>query len=272
MKLEDTYAFAENQLLTALRVAEEAAIPTVERFSANSKKSMTIEGSLSIADDPRYKALPNGHARNAHAVVLAVDLRCSTWYAQHHGPRNTFSLLHTFLPTMEYIVDQTGGVVIGLRGDGLIAGFGLTDVVNDERVFTTEKAERAASSSVRCGKAMVESMESIINPLLEEYDIPADRSAGVGITTGQVVITRIGIENASEVTAYGSCLNQACKNSDGNNQVFIHHSVESLYPTEKGGPVRFSQVRGKHGWFNLSSYPYDIIEGSSAAIRRRLPR
>ncbi|MFK7735172.1 MAG: adenylate/guanylate cyclase domain-containing protein [Pirellulaceae bacterium] len=260
--IEEVREFAESRLQDARDGGESIPFHLVERyqaksFSANRRKEGSIEGSISIVDDPKFSVLKHGTGQLAWAVVLSVDLRHSTWRALEYGAKNTYLTMHTFLPTMEYLIGRSNGTVIGLRGDGLFAGFGITEVEEGRETFTTEIATKAAGDSVKCGRGMVEAIEDVINPLLEEEDIPAAMQIGVGIDSGKVIITRIGLDTANEVTAYGTCVNEACKRSSGNNEVYISAAVNRYYPSSDTGKVRFEFVRNKG--YRVDNYPCDVL-------------
>ena len=265
--IDDVSEFARRKLREAREGSEEIPFHLVERFSAKAMsvrnaKEGSLAASISIVDDPRFAVLKHSMGQLAWAVVLSVDLRNSTWRAMNHGAEATYLTMHTYLPTMEYIVGKAGGKVIGLRGDGLFAGFGITECNEEERVFTSAIASKAASDSVKCGHGMIEAVRDVINPILEDDGVPDGLAVGVGIDTGQVVITRIGLDTANEVTAYGDCVNRACKRCNGNNVVYISRAVVDYYPTSDGGTVKFVSA-GENG-YRLKSFPYDVLSRGRA--------
>lgn len=165
---------------------------------------------LFMANLPRFAAMPHTYGYSGWAAVLSVDLRGSSRRAVRIGPRDTFITMQTYLPTMAYVVGRTGGTVVGLRGDGLFAAFGLTE--GPKRPPRSHRAD-AARDAVNCGAAMLETIDEYIDPGLERYDIEGDLRIGVGIAVGSVVVTRIGWEDAQEVTTY----------SPGQNFGFMKH-------------------------------------------------
>lgn len=261
--IDEVRDFARTKLQEARDGGESIPFHLVERYhakamSANRRKEGSIEASISIVDDPKFSVLKHGTGQLAWAVVLSVDLRNSSSRAIRHGAENTYLTMHTYLPTMEYLIGRSNGKVIGLRGDGLFAGFGITEVEEGRETFTTEIASKAASDSVRCGRGMVEAIEDVINPILEADGIPAGLQIGAGIDSGEVIITRIGLDTANEVTAYGPCVNEACKRANqGYNEVYISSLVNRYYPTSATGKVRFSQISGKG--YRVDRYPYDVL-------------
>jgi class 3 adenylate cyclase len=253
--------FAEEQF----ELANEGA--TVIRFAANAKSISRSEmlaeqyGSITanaLVDNPKYEKLKQGYGKSVWSVVLAVDLRGSTSRAVEIGPKNTYLTMHTFLPTLINLVGSWDGAVVGLRGDGLIAHFGETEVKSGSYTdVSSEVGSRAAQDSVNCGKGMIEAVSEIINPLLESNGIRSDLRIGVGIDCGHSVVTRIGHLAATELTAYGPPVNNACKFSDQQNQIHVRTRVHELYPTGEGGRVKFRPIGGgKSGM--IVAFPPDM--------------
>ena len=198
-----------------------------------------VELSL-LADVPRYSRLPQFYGVKAWAAILSVDLRKSSQRALRIGARNTYITMHALLPTMTVLVEKAEGLIVGLRGDGLIASFGLTELVGTGKELTGEAAGKAVQDAVCCGKAMLEAVDQIINPALEKKRVEGGLQIGVGVDVGEMVVTRIGWGRADDVTAYGHCVNNACKMKPSRD-VLVTHTARRMFPTSGNGRVRFSQ-------------------------------
>ncbi len=275
-KFEDIRAFAEQKLEEAKLGTTEIPFEILERYQATEKsasaKRMSVNARGSITDLPEYKVLEHSTGRAAWAVVLAVDLRHSSSRAMRYGAENTYLTMHTYLPTMARLVKDADGQVIGLRGDGLFAGFGITTLSDTCKDVAPSVGSKAAQDGVTCGKAMIEAIEDVLNPILRAKGIPDGLQIGVGIDVGQVVITRIGLESANEVTGYGPPINRACKELTSKlaNQIRVSDKVKDLFPCSKGGKVKF---RPSTPGFEVV-YPSDMfmLERSSEVLRRGNPR
>jgi len=92
----------------------------------------------------------------------------------------------------------------------------------------------------------------------------------VGVAVGEIVVTRIGLTNANEVTAYGPPVNQACKLSGKIIGIRLTKGAHDVYPTAKGGRVKFEHYDG--GYF--VNFPSDMfmLERDANQIGRRRPR
>lgn len=275
-KFEEIEAFAAQKLQEARRGSAGIPFAILEQYQAVEKSAgstrMSASARGSITDLPEYKVLEHSTGRAAWAVVLAVDLRQSSWRAIHHGAENTFLTMHTYLPTMARLVKDAEGQVIGMRGDGLFAGFGVTTLTGSNSEVAPAVGSKAAQSGVRCGKAMIEAIEDIINPLLKSEGMPDGLQIGVGVDVGNVVITRIGLETANEVTAYGPPINRVCKSLTSNllNCIRVADKVKDLFPSSKGGRVTF---KPSPPGFEVV-YPSDMymLDRSSETLRKKNPR
>jgi class 3 adenylate cyclase len=173
------------------------------------------------------------------------------------GPRNMYIAMHTYLPTMLRIVEEFKGIVVGLRGDGAIACFGLVQAGDDQPRVTSEQAENAVRKACDCGDVMVKAMQKVVNPVLQYGKIMSgDGLIGVGIDVGEIVATRIGIGEAHELTAYGTAVNTCCKRSCGNDLVILTKHAKKMFPKSKGGKTRFRPYLDKPDAFILR-YPAD---------------
>jgi class 3 adenylate cyclase len=173
---------------------------------------------------------------------------------------------------MAYLVGRTSGHIVGYRGDGLIAAFGLD---SSGRNPPDLDLGREVQNAIRCAKGMIEAMDDAVNPVLEDGGVPAGMEIGIGIDAAKAVITNIGLGEAFEITAYGTVVNKAAKLSDcGNAEVVVAHRARHLLPP----------ATNKHNWFRRSirtsdgmrvNYPNDYVmlrrEGQArqSAARRR---
>lgn len=261
VKFDDIKAFAYEQFELAKTGSE--AIKLSLNAETISRNEMVTEryGAFSakaLGDNPDFSSLEMGYGKSVWAVVLAVDLRRSTNREIRIGPKKTHLTMHTYLPTMINLVGQWNGSVVGLRGDGLIAQFGETEIIkNDNTDVDPKTATKAAKQAVRCGKSMIETIDEIINPLLEQNDIESGLAVGVGIHHSNLVVTRIGHLTASELTAYGPAVNKASKFSDRTNQIHLTAAVRDLYPKVKGGRVGFRPVGGGNSGL-VVDFPSDM--------------
>lgn len=269
-KFDEIEEFAKDCMNTAKAAA------TSIQFSRNEKyaKSLLAEsGSIRmslIGDDPDFAELNTGYGMSAWAIILSVDMRGSSNRAIKIGAKGTYLTMHTYLPTMAELVARSDGKIVGLRGDGLFAAFGTTKLIGTGREVTPEASAKAIRSAVDCAHAMHDAVDEIINPLLASEDIDRNVQIGIGIDVGDTVVTRIGLRNANEVTAYGPPVNNACKLTSKTYETIMSPSAKAIYPKSKGGRMGFRQT----GDGFVVSYPPDwvTLERSDNLIGTRRPK
>lgn len=254
-------SFDEFQAFVArnLQIAEEAA--GIIKLSEN-KAYYSREAQL-VADIPRFASMKVGFGVQAWAAILFVDLRNSSARAEEHGARTTYLTMHTYLPAMAFLVGKAKGHIVGFRGDGLFAAFGLDD--NGKNPDNLDEGE-IVRSAIGCAKAMMEAIDDVVEPALVAVDQPGDLRIGVGIDIGKVVITRIGLWEAHETTAYGSCVNKAARYSDrGNAAVVISERARRVYPKSETGRMRFRPHRSGEGFRVVFPSDYRVIRRAAVA-------
>ena len=203
----------------------------VEAMTALTESTKTAGERAMIQDVPRFARLDLGSAANVHCAVLFVDIRGSTRRAKRIGPVDTYFTMHAFLPAMAYVVQEYDGFIVGFRGDGLCAAFGI-----NERGQTAANADdgvvvRLASS---CGQCMIESVDRVVNRCLDRLGVSGDLRIGVG----DVIVTRIGLPLSYDITAYGDAVNNGSKLSDkSDGAVYVSSVAGESWPSSPEGRV-----------------------------------
>ena len=73
----------------------------------------------------------------------------------------------------------------------------------------------------------------MINRILLENKIEWEIDLGVGVAYGDVIVTKIGINEFYDVKAFGDCVNLASKYSDNCNEVKVSKQVKIFGLQEK---------------------------------------
>jgi len=201
------------------------------KMSVFLQKSLLLEktgGAISdrIPSHPSRKLEFEAFIRDRFAVLFA-DMRKSTQRALEIGPENTFLTMHAIIPALIFVVEKYKGSIIDLPGDGVMALFKKNNNIRWEGgkggLLNKE------SLSVRCGQVLLETFDEIVNPILIKDAIPPV-CFGVGIDSGDVIVTKIGTVSTYDIKAIGNCINIASKLSDGDNETRISPAVHSLLP------------------------------------------
>ena len=239
VSIEQVQSFASEQLERAKGFARTIRFSRDKEARSKMLANEAFEIRASIEDDPDFSSLSVSDGISAWTSIMSVDLRDSTKLADQVSAREMYLLIHTLLPTLAYVCERSDGDVMNFRGDGLFAGFGLKKITESEPEPTKQQKLDANRQAVVCGLNLIEAVSDGVEVVLSDDGIEVDLHAGVGIDCGQVTVTRVGWMSAGELTAYGSCVNQACKLSNARDQVVVSSRVTELYPSGAGGKLQF---------------------------------
>jgi class 3 adenylate cyclase len=257
--LADLLEFVNDCADDAVEAANEAGLEKfAEALVENSTKPLRYAKSygLSLVQRDEYKDKAIYFCEKAWASILSVDIRGSIKRALAIGAQDTFITMHVFMRTMIRLVAMAKGVVIGLRGDGLLAAFGRKAFESDDDLrLTLDESDAALLASTSCGDAMVRAVRRVVNPALVKRGVAGDLCIGVGVECGRLVITKIGLLDAYDVTAYGHCVNRAAKisNEKANiDKVIMGRDAKNVFPCKEGGRIK---VRRFGTDMHLVEYP-----------------
>jgi class 3 adenylate cyclase len=147
---------------------------------------------------PEFESLEVGERRTASIVVAFIDLTDFTGRSFWDDETEVVDLAHAVLSGFVETVVNFGGFPLGLRGDGLFAGFGPSD---------PQVASVMALSA--CSFAL-DAVENVVNPRLEQLGI-ARIQARAGLDYGRITFVRSGSPQHSEINPLGFAANFAAK-------------------------------------------------------------
>lgn len=237
--IADLLRIARESFQRAQQSADEIGITANFSESVKVAKARYAKSLNLLSNDPEYKDIQAFNGIQAHAAILSFDLRKSSDRATRLGPKDTFITMHTYMTTMLDLLRLTDAVVVGLRGDGAIAAFQLQRMTDPDTRVDTDLISKGVGKACSCGDAMIHATNKVVNKVLAEGGIDGSLIMGVGIDQGYIVATNIGLGGARDLTAYGHCVNRACKISDGNNIVKLTKAAKAAYPNEEGGGTSF---------------------------------
>jgi adenylate cyclase len=129
----------------------------------------------------------------ADASVVFVDLVGSTAMAEVLPPDDVVRTLNDFFDVVVRAVDGQGGWVNKFEGDGALCIFGVPGTQPDHAA----RALRAARSLSQALEDLAESHPGL--------------TAGIGVSSGQVVAGNVGTEARYEYTLIGTAVNEASR-------------------------------------------------------------
>ena len=147
---------------------------------------------------PDYETLDIGERRTAPMVAVFLDLTNFTGRTFWDDQDEVVDLAHAVLSGFIEVVTLFGGHPLGLRGDGLFAGFspGRPDITG-------------AMALAACAFAL-DGVENEVNPWLDERGI-ARVQARAGLDYGDTTFVRSGSRERSEINPLGFAANFAAK-------------------------------------------------------------
>lgn len=148
---------------------------------------------------PQFADLELGEQRSAQIASVFLDLSKFTWRSFWEEPEESARLAHAVMTGFALVVNELGGHVLGLRGDGMYAAFGPTRV----------DAVSAAVAGLAAAVAL-NAVETGLNPQLRARGIDPV-VARAGIDFGRLAFIRSGTANQNEVNVIGFSANFAAK-------------------------------------------------------------
>lgn len=151
-----------------------------------------------VLKDPSL--LSPGGQKSAVSCMFS-DLAGFTPLSEILGPQETVLLLNRYFDgATDAIANRWGGWVNKFLGDGIFAIFGVP--VRPER-----HAARAVEAAIDCQDAV-----GVLNAeLTREAGVDVQLSVRIGITTGEAMVGNCGSTTKADLTAIGSCVNQASR-------------------------------------------------------------
>ncbi|WP_020169796.1 adenylate/guanylate cyclase domain-containing protein [Gordonia polyisoprenivorans] len=152
-------------------------------------------------------------------VAVFLDLTNFTGRTFWDDQDDVVALAHAVLSAFVQTVQSFGGHPLGLRGDGLFAGFSPGDPA-----FTATMALSA------CAFAL-DGVEKEVNPWLERQGM-ARIQARAGLDYGPITFVRSGSAEASEINPLGFAANFAakCEKTANSWEIVVGHGLRTLVP------------------------------------------
>lgn len=207
-------------------------------YLINPKRQRIISNNIPYYD---INVLQHGAYISDYFVSFFADMRQSTKRMVEIGVFNTFLTMHAVIPTMIYIIEKCNGGIVDIPGDGIMALFKVSEENGDPK----ELFDNSESIAVYAANELLVAFRDIVNPLLAENKIPPV-SFGIGIDTGQVIVTKIGTSQIADIKAIGISIYNAAKHSKGSNEIFISREV---YEKTTGTVKKQFKKSCEEGWF-----------------------
>lgn len=168
---------------------------------------------------PDFEDLPVGAKATAPMVAVFLDLTNFTGRTFWDDQEEAADLAHAVLSGFIQIVTDYGGHPLGLRGDGLFAGFSPGDPAF------------AASMALGACAFALDGVQNEVNPWLERQGM-ARVQARAGLDYGQITFVRTGNHDSSEINPIGFAANFAakCEKAANSWEIVVGQGLADLLP------------------------------------------
>lgn len=191
--------------------------------SAYERKDVQLSHSAALQTrslgHPEYESLMVGERRTAPMAAVFLDLTDFTGRTFWDDRDETVDLAHAVLSGFIEVVSKFGGYPLGLRGDGLFAGFTPGDPA-----FTAAMALSASAFAL-------DAVENEVNSWLDDRGA-ARVQARAGLDYGPITFVRTGSQDRSEVNPLGFAANFAskCEKLAKSWEIVVGEGLADLFP------------------------------------------
>lgn len=176
---------------------------------------------------PDFEHLQVGERRTEPMVAVFLDLTNFTGRTFWDPQEETVDLAHAVLTGFIEIVNIWGGHPLGLRGDGLFAGF------NPGGGHPGGRAAPEFSASMALGACAfaLDAVENGVNPWLVQRGM-APVQARAGLDYGLITFVRTGSNERNEINPLGFAANFAakCEKTANSWQIVVGQQLADLLP------------------------------------------
>lgn len=243
------------------KVEEEQLVKAISHIIENEVTEQEFSEFLPLQDD----LVDANKTYKGKVTMLFVDMRDSTNMTEEHDEEQLVKIYRSYTRVVIQGVRYSEGVVRDFMGDGILAAF-----VDDDKYKSSDKAIRAA-------RYIATVIDKILNPILDKKMNGFRISCGIGLCTGEVLMTKVGmkgresnevVENEYGIAWIGNCTNYACKYSGlvSNGTIFIDNNTYDE-STDKAKVWKYTEtVKGSRVYkgFIAKSYYLDLDENREA--------
>lgn len=243
-----------NDLSNEIKIIVTQALDNAELIWSKSEKLLIKSAYDSISEGfesmpvasniPGHPFLFRGASDVSEFIAFVVDMRESTKHLKTHIADAKVTQLQrvyyetsALLPALAKTVEYEGGKVTEYLGDGLLALFKVDESDKTKALYA---ARRAAINCLSITRPIVNS-ELSARYRLPEIDI------GIGLSISPAIVLLVGLEDYQHPKVIGSCVYTATKLACERNKIFTDEFIEHMWPSSKGGQVRFVKHQVKTG-------------------------
>ncbi|EPZ2570089.1 adenylate/guanylate cyclase domain-containing protein [Salmonella enterica subsp. enterica serovar Kiambu] len=187
------------------------------------------EPSMTIGCHPDFQHLSKkAELENGYSITLFMDIAGSTKLGKKYSVETAFNIKNTIIKYAIEIIQAFDGHVHRIMGDAVMAFFRTKEHEGSESLIM-----KNAIDSINCATYLIEFMEKIITPILEEQGAEEPVGIRVGVdygTNDEVLWGNYGAFGAYEVTATSYNVDVAAKLQHAaiTNTVMIGYNLKKL--------------------------------------------
>ncbi len=187
------------------------------------------EPGMTIGCHPDFKHLSKSpELENGYSITLFMDIAGSTKLGKKYPIETAFNIKNTIIKYAIEIIQAFDGHVHRIMGDAVMAFFRTKNHEGSESLIM-----KNAIDSINCATYLIEFMEKIITPILEEQGAEEPVGIRVGVdygTSDDVLWGNYGAFGAYEVTATSYNVDVAAKLQHAaiTNTVMIGYNLKNL--------------------------------------------
>lgn len=168
----------------------------------------TVPSSQDLPDKNRGLIITN-------CTILFVDIRSSTKLSDKSQAKNMAKIYRAFARAMSMCIYESGGQVRQIAGDRVMG------------VFVDDASDSSVHKAMSAAQAILTVVEHLFNPLCRKNVSNKEIGCGIGLDTGRVLTTSIGMkhqgEDSRDLVWTGKTANVASKHTDlaEANEIFV---------------------------------------------------
>ncbi len=168
----------------------------------------TVPASEDLPDKNRGLIITN-------CTILFVDIRSSTKLSDKTQAKNMAKIYRAFARGMSMCINESGGRVRQIAGDRVMG------------VFVDDVTESSVNKGISAAQAILTVVEHLFNPLCRKNVNNKEIGCGIGLDTGRVLTTSIGMkhqgEDSRDLVWTGKTANISSKHTDlaEANEIFV---------------------------------------------------
>ncbi|MDD4565090.1 MAG: adenylate/guanylate cyclase domain-containing protein [Eubacteriales bacterium] len=192
----------------------DSAINALDNILSQTVESIALTDAVPLLDD----VADSNKVFKGKLSVLFVDMRKSTDLTDELKAKKMVKVYRAFIRMIIQGIRYAGGFARQFAGDGIM---GVFHDSSDEDSVT-----RSSQKAVNAARYILTLIDYCLNPSLKKYIPDVAVGCGVGICTGDIMITKVGMrgkeadessENETGIVWVGSTTNYAKKNCDSGN-------------------------------------------------------